>query len=266
MSAILIIAGCSNGDTSTGGGGADIPDTGGSVVTDSGSLLQVEVEDRATVDDVVNLRYTVRNSEGEDQPGTLFWNDNSSSRVRGSGSLKHIYRAAGTYNIAIQPDGEKKQIVGTITVLPAQNCPPLVIPSFTSSSGIPAGIPNPFQIQKVRGCYEFTQSNSGVSTAAEFTITNSQNSSAISLSGAPTADGQSIGFSCEVIIIASVGGIVLPPIRICRTLPAPSGLFTDSGVVTFSSSGSARCTGLVELTGDATALLVTSNEISITCQ
>ncbi len=122
VSIILILAGCSDdSDTSTGGDSADVTENGGAIITNEGGLLLVEVEDQATAGSTINLRYILRDAAGLDQPGTLFWNDNTSSRIRGTGSINHIYREPGTYRIAIQPDGGERVVVGSVVVVPAED-------------------------------------------------------------------------------------------------------------------------------------------------
>ena len=51
--------------------------------------------------------------------GTIFWGDNITTRVRGSGTVSHIYRGSGTITIAIQIDGQAAEGVANITVSPA---------------------------------------------------------------------------------------------------------------------------------------------------
>lgn len=266
ISILLVLAGCGDRADTSSGSGAEIPSEENTITTDSGGLIEVVHDDEAAVNSIIRLRYVVRDSVGEDQSGTLFWDDNSSSRVRGSGLINHIYRAPGTYRIAIQPDGEEKLVVGAITVLPSANCRPLVIPSFTSVTGFPGSTPNPFRIEKVGDCNEFVSANGSGAAQAQFTTSSLSNASEIRLRGAPTSSGEDIFLRCEIIIIPSVGGIVIPPIRRCR-VPAVSGeSLASSGMVTFPTAGNLRCMGFVDFTGDTSTLLVTSNEIRINCQ
>ncbi len=117
ISVCVVLTGCgSKGDTSSGGASADLSRTENSVTTDSGATIFLDYDQVVSVNDVVNVNYAVRNTAGVDHPGTLHWGDYSADRVRSNGSLNHIYRSPGTYQIAIQQDGEEKAVVGSITV------------------------------------------------------------------------------------------------------------------------------------------------------
>ncbi len=125
----VVATGCGNkGDTSTGGASADLSRSENTITNDRGGLIYVVYDEKVFVDDVARVKYAVRNSAGEDQPGTLHWGDNSSSRVRGNGLLKHIYRTPGTYTIAIQPDDEKKLVVASVIVEIKQKSLPIFSP------------------------------------------------------------------------------------------------------------------------------------------
>jgi len=250
---VLMLAGCGDSnDTSSGGDSADVSENDDGVATDSGGVILAVSEDKALTNDVINLRYTVRNAAGEDQAGTLFWDDNSSSRVSGNGTLNHIYRAPGTYRIAIEPDGEERMIVATIEVS-ALICPPLVIPAFNTTTGIPASVSSEFAIRKIDGCFSFT-------------VAEGFGSSSISVFSAGGDDGRITFFtggglfSLECVFDVRIGA------NNCRIPTILGGFDGTGGIGTFASEDDSICTGRVQLTGDESTLVVSSSEIRITCR
>ncbi len=120
ISVCLVLSGCGDRkDTSSSGAGTDteLSRAENILTTESGGLVYVVYDETVNVGDVVRFKYAVRNAAEENQSGTLHWDDNSSSRVRGNGLLRHVYRAPGTYKIAIQTDGSEKVVVGAILVI-----------------------------------------------------------------------------------------------------------------------------------------------------
>ena len=104
------IAACGGGDSSSEDNAADV------TVTTPDGVAVTFASDEATVNEVFELFF---NLGGDQLTGTIFWGDNTTTRVRGSGTASHIYRGSGTVTIAIQIDGQAAEGVANITVLPA---------------------------------------------------------------------------------------------------------------------------------------------------
>ena len=128
------IAACGGGNSSSEDSAADV------AVTTSGGVTVTFVSDEATVNEVFELFF---NLGGDQLTGTIFWGDNTTTRVRGSGTVSHIYRGSGTVTIAIQIDGQVAEGVANITVLPAAPVeqPTESVSSPTQTTATPAPIP-----------------------------------------------------------------------------------------------------------------------------
>jgi len=86
--------------------------------------------------------------------GTLHWGDNSATRVRDGQLVRHIFKQAGIYTVALQPDEGEKVAIGKIQInaqrvseiaaggsesdkLPA--CYTITLPSTSATCGDPLG-------------------------------------------------------------------------------------------------------------------------------
>lgn len=131
---VLSIAACGGSDSSTEESAAE------TVITPNGATVTL-ASDEATVDEVFEIFF---NLGGDQLTGTIFWGDNTTTRVRGSGTVRHIYRSANTFTVAIQVDGQAAEAVATVAVSPA---PEESVSQSNSSSSTastpPAPIPTP---------------------------------------------------------------------------------------------------------------------------
>ena len=108
--ATITLAACGGGSSSTEDSSAEA-----TVTTESGVTTTFETNE-ATVNEVIEFFYDLG---GDEFTGTIRWGDNTETRVRGSGSARHIYRADGERAIAIQIDGGDNERVATINVVAA---------------------------------------------------------------------------------------------------------------------------------------------------
>ena len=106
---VLILNACSGGNSSTNES-AEAAET--TVTTESGVTVSFDTNE-ATVDEVFEFFYDLG---GDAFTGTIRWGDNTETRVRGSGSARHIYRVDGERSISIQIDGGVSERVGRVLV------------------------------------------------------------------------------------------------------------------------------------------------------
>ena len=126
---VLSIAACGGSDSSTEESATE------TVTTPNGATVTL-ASDEATVDEVFEIFF---NLGGDQLTGTIFWGDNTTTRVRGSGTVRHIYRSANVFTIAIQVDGQTAEAVAIVTVSPA----PEETSSQSDSSSTAAATPIP---------------------------------------------------------------------------------------------------------------------------
>ncbi len=121
LSVIMLSSGCGgNGDTSTGTGSTlALSDVENSITTGSGEFIQLTFKSTGQPGEAIQISYLIRDADGNLISGTIFWEDGSTSRIRGGGIVSHIYQNLGSYRIAVQLDGGDKNVAGTITITPA---------------------------------------------------------------------------------------------------------------------------------------------------
>ena len=118
----VTLAACSDSDSSTEDSSAELTVTGESGATATFSTKE------ATVDEVFEFFYDLG---GDEFTGTIHWGDNTTTRVRGSGKARHIYRSDGERSIAIQIDGGDTLQLATIRIV----IPPESVDSQSDNSG-----------------------------------------------------------------------------------------------------------------------------------
>ena len=108
--ATVTLAACGGGNSSTEDSSTEV------TVTTASGVTTTFATNEATVDEVFEFFYDLG---GDEFTGTIRWGDNTETRVRGSGSARHIYRGDGEVSIAIQIDGGDSERVATIIVVSA---------------------------------------------------------------------------------------------------------------------------------------------------
>ena len=103
----VTLAACGGGNSSSEDSSADV-----TVTTESGVTALFDTNE-ATVDEIFEFFYDLG---GDEFTGTIRWGDNTETRVRGSGSARHIYRGEGEVTISIQVDGGESERVGMVVV------------------------------------------------------------------------------------------------------------------------------------------------------
>ena len=108
---IFTLAACGGGNSSS-----DNSEDATTAVTAEGAIVTI-ANTELTVGDAASVTY---NLGIEEITGTIHWDDGHTSRVRGSGVVRHGYNIAGSYSIGLQLDGGESSRVGVIVVSPAQ--------------------------------------------------------------------------------------------------------------------------------------------------
>lgn len=140
--ATLFLYACSDGDTSSED--TSVTETiDGIQVTFSSSTVEVGEE--------LVIAYTVIDPETNlPVSATIRWGDVTDDRLSiNETSISHIYNSAGTFNIAIQPDGGETQVIGSVIVTPA----PVDSVSSSAVTPAPAAVPVTFSIDSAQFNY-----------------------------------------------------------------------------------------------------------------
>lgn len=107
----LSIAACSDSDSSS--------ETSTSSSTPSDLNIRFD-RNSITAGEAIAISYNLDNAtqltRSQGRLGTIFWGDSRTTEISGSGTARHTYKFAGTYNIDIQVEGEERQSIGRVTV------------------------------------------------------------------------------------------------------------------------------------------------------
>lgn len=158
----ITIAACSDGDSSTD----ESASAETTVTTESGVTVSFDTNE-VTVDEIFELFYDLGSDE---LTGTIRWGDNTETRVRGSGNVRHIYRGDGEVSISIQVDGGESELVGIIYVYSAeseQSASSVQSPSSTTAVtySIDAGSFNFFEVNNGQTQFDASELTGQVSAS-----------------------------------------------------------------------------------------------------
>ena len=128
----VVLSGC-GGKNHTSSGGADaasFSQAENTIQTETGGVIYTSYSDRGMAGEAITLHIKFREKgvvPGK-STGTLHWGDFTEDRVRDGISINHKYRSAGTYTVALQPDGGQKLVVATIVISESDSVVPAVTP------------------------------------------------------------------------------------------------------------------------------------------
>jgi len=157
----LLLIACSDGDSSS-----ENSSDASTMVTEDGAIVTIESTE-LTAGDAASVTY---NLGSEEITGTIHWGDGHTTRIRGSGTVRHGYDIASSYLVGLQVDGGESSRIGVIVVAPEpepQPEPPepsrVAIPPSTVTFSCFAGSSARVSSASTGAVYVLTVVNSGVS-------------------------------------------------------------------------------------------------------
>lgn len=183
---ILAVSAC-------GGGKSSSDDNAAETVTGENGATVTFSSNEVLVGDVYTLSYDLG---GDEFTGTIRWGDNTQVRVRGSGTVNHIYRGSGTVSVSVQIDGGESVRMGNISVKPAPvSVPEAEEPSvaFVNPTTVDCSSTASFPI-RLNG-QRFTYNPIQTSGSFGFTIDDLSGTIVATSSGLVVCPGSSVSFS-----------------------------------------------------------------------